>query len=367
MNILHLRSSEFFGGPERAIIGQCRNLDKFKLMCASLVRRNQTSEFLKKCESFGIETIEIPESFPGDFRVIGRIRRIIREKELDLIVSHDYKANFFTYFAVRNTRARQIAHFRGSTTEDLKDKFYNTINWMFLRRISRILTVSSPSKKLLIDMGVSAEAVRVVPNAIECDETIEDKVSEDRSYGGDLKIVAAGRLSYEKGFDTLLKAVALLDGGTPAFKISIYGHGPEEEKLKRWVDEYDIFSRVEFCGFVDDIKPVFRHSDFLVLASRSEGMPNVILEAWSQKLGVLSTAVGGVPEMIEDGISGLLAPPENVNALSEKLRHALNNPGEMATYGKKGFEIAKERYSYRKQAELLEKIYTEYIQESCSG
>jgi glycosyltransferase involved in cell wall biosynthesis len=360
MKILHLRSSEFFGGPERAIIGQCRSLGKFKLICASIVRRDQTSEFLRKCGNFGIETIAIPESFPGDLRVIGCMRRIIRERELDLVVSHDYKSNFFTYFAVRNTPARQIAHFRGSTAEDVKDKFYNTINWMFLRRISKILTVSAGSKRVLVSRGIPAEKVSVVPNAIECDGALEDEAPDDRSSRGFLKIVAAGRLSYEKGFDNLLRAVALLNGKTPAFKLSIYGHGPEEEKLKKWVDEYDISGCVEFCGFVEDIKPVFRNSDFLVLPSRSEGMPNVILEAWSQKLGVLSTAVGGVPEMIDDGVSGLLSPPDDIPAFSDKLLHALNNPSEMATYGKKGFEIVKERYSYGKQAELLEKIYVEY-------
>ncbi|MEW5925077.1 MAG: glycosyltransferase family 4 protein [Candidatus Zixiibacteriota bacterium] len=361
MKILHLRSSEFFGGPERAIIGQCRHLKKFEMLCGSFIRGDKSSQFLSECENAGIKTIVIPDSFAGDIRLINKIKNIIENHRIDLIVSHDYKSNFFSHYAVKKTRCRQAAHFRGWTAEDTKDKFYNWINWTYLKKIPAILTVSETTKGLLVRRGIDSERIKVVFNAIECDESIIRDRRNNRASEDLLNVVAAGRLSREKGYDILLEAVSLIRESPPPFMISIYGHGPDEEMLKNMAEKLGITDVIKFCGFVDDIKPIFRRADFMVLPSRSEGMPNVVLEAWSQKLGVLSTAVGGVPEMIEPGQNGLLVPSEDPKALGEGLLQALNNPAKMDEYGEKGFETVRERYSYQKQAELLEKIYMDIV------
>jgi glycosyltransferase involved in cell wall biosynthesis len=115
---------------------------------------------------------------------------------------------------------------------------------------------------------------------------------------------------------------------------------------------------VSFCGFVDDILPIFREIDFMVMPSRSEGMPVVILEAWSQQVGVLATSVGGIPEMIKSGQSGLLVPPENVAELSDKLLWALNHRDRMDQFGRAGFELVKEKYTYPVQAARLAAVYS---------
>ena len=331
------------------------------MLCGSFIRGGKNSRFLSECESAGIETIAIPDSFAGDIRIIHRIKDIIESHRIDLIVSHDYKSNFFTHYAINNSTCRQAAHFRGWTAEDIKDKIYNRINWVYLKKIPVILTVSDTTKELLTRRGIDPDRIKVVFNAIECDENIIRERNRTRTSGDVLNVIAAGRLSREKGYDVLLEAVALIGKSAPSFVISIYGHGPDEEMLKNMADKLGITDRVKFRGFVDNIKPLLRRADFMVLPSRSEGMPNVVLEAWSQKLGVLSTAVGGVPEMIESGQNGLLVPSEDPKALSEGLLDALNNPGQMDKYGERGFETVRERYSYQKQAELLEKIYMDII------
>lgn len=361
MRILHLRSSEFFGGPERAIVGQCLYLKNFEMICGSFVRGDKSSRFLDECDKKNIRTISIRDSFAGDMRVIGRVVDIIDSNRLDLIVTHDYKANFFAHYATRKTGICQAAHFRGWTAEDFKDKIYNRINWAYLKKIPAILTVSATTKQLLTDRGIPADRIRVVHNAIVCNDDVKRTRGEERTSGEKLRVVAAGRLSREKGYDILLEAVARIKDNAPPFMISIYGHGPDEEMLRATVGRLGLSDNVEFCGFVDDIKPVFREADFMILPSRSEGMPNVILEAWSQKLGVLSTAVGGVPEMIQPGENGLLAPPEDIDGLAERLLYALGNPTEMDKYGEAGYRTVRQRYSYERQAEILEKIYSEIL------
>jgi glycosyltransferase involved in cell wall biosynthesis len=361
--IIHLRSAEFFGGPERAILGQCRVIKEFDFVCASFVRGNAPSRFLEEARTVGIETAKIHDSFAGDFRVVGQIKKLMAQKKAAILVCHDYKANFFGRMALKNSSVKQIAHFRGYTTEDRKVRLYNFINAMLLRRMSIVLAVSEKSASLLREMGVLAKAIEVVPNAIEAEKLAPADFKRTINARKPIKAVAAGRLSYEKGCDVLLKAIARIRDDAPAFGVDIYGRGPEEKKLKHMARALNVEKVVSFRGFIDNILPVLRESDFLILPSRSEGMPNILLEAWSQKLGVLSTVVGGVPEMIEHEVSGLLAPPNDPETLAEQLLFALDNPGKMIAYGERGYELVRDRYNYHRQAGILKRIYSETIKD----
>jgi len=356
-SIIHLRSSEFFGGPERAIIGQCTSMKDHAFTCVSFVRGGVRNDFLETAKKNGIDTAEIHEAFAGDFRVVKQLRRVVGERRADIVVCHDYKANFFGLRALKNGPVSQVAHFRGATTEDRKVRLYNFINKHLLRRIPLVLTVSERSGVFLQQLGVARDRIRVVPNAIENTKLVSPEFHREILTDRPVRIVTAGRLSYEKGYDVLLRAVANIHHTAPAFKVYIYGHGPEEERLKQMAHELGIVDVVEFCGFVDAILPILHDSDWLILPSRSEGMPNVLLEAWSQKLGAVSTAVGGVPEMIEHRQSGLLSPPENANVLGDQMLYALNNPERMLAYGECGYDLVRDRYNYDRQGDLLREIY----------
>ena len=199
LNIIHLRSSEFYGGPERAIIGQCTNVSGYDFTIASFIRKEAANVFLDTAQAAGIPTAEIHDSFTGDFRVVGQIKDLIRERNANILVCHDYKANFFGKLAVRRSSVRQIAHFRGYTWEDNKVKIYNSINAWLLRGMLTVLAVSNKSSRILQDMGVPAEVIKVVPNAIENSKLVQCR------YG-----ICAGRLSFEMGQDILVKAAAKL-------------------------------------------------------------------------------------------------------------------------------------------------------------
>lgn len=356
-SVIHLRSSEFFGGPERAIIGQCTSMKDHVFTCVSFIRDGARNDFLEIARRSGIDTAELHEAFAGDFRVVGQLRKIVDECRADIVVCHDYKANFFGLRALKHGSVRQVAHFRGVTTEDRKVKLYNFINKHLLRRIPLVLTVSERSGKFLQELGVPSANIRVVPNAIENAKLVPPEYNKQVPENRPVRIVAAGRLSMEKGYDVLLHAVANVHQTVPPFTIAIYGHGPEEGRLKRMTEELGITHCIEFRGFVDAILPILQESDWLILPSRSEGMPNILLEAWSQKLGALCTAVGGVPEMIEHRVSGLLSPPENPNVLGDQMRYALEHPRRMIEFGQRGYELVRDRYNYDKQGDMLREIY----------
>ncbi len=356
MNILHLRNSDVFSSPERLIIGQCLNLPEFDFTCASFVRPDRENRFLKECRAAGLKTLSVPDSFPGDIRMIGRLRRLILEKRIDLVITHDYKAGFYTFFSLRRQAVRQIAYFHGVTSEDRKVRIYNAIDRQVLKRLGQVIAVSERTGELLVEMGIPSKRIVVVPNAID-DASLSSENQFEVRAEGPARIVAAGRFSYEKGFDLLLQALKIVKDTVPAFKIDLYGLGPEEEKLKRMVRDLSLGDMVTFCGFVDDLLPALRKAEFLVMPSRSEGMPVTVLEAWSQRLGLIATTVGGVPEIVTDGVNGLLVPSEDVEALAAKIVWALANLEKMRQYGSAGFGLVKEKYTYSRQAELLREIY----------
>lgn len=356
-NIVHLRSSEFFGGPERAIIGQCTNVKGYNFTVASFHRGDTENVFLHKAEETALPTARITDAFAGDFRVVGQIKRLIRETKADILVCHDYKANFFGWIATRGSGIKLIAHFRGYTWEDKKVKFYNAVNAWMLRRMKTVLAVSEKSSRILQSMGVPENVIRVIPNAIEDYKLVLPDWPREVAEGKTLIGVCAGRLSAEKGQDVLVRAAASIKEKAPAFRIDIYGHGPEEVRLKKMTEELGVSDNIRFCGFVDNILPILKESDFMILPSRSEGMPNILLEAWSQKLAVISTTVGGVPEMIEDGVNGALSPPEDPERLGKVLLKMLQNRPELAKLGETGYETVRARYSYTVQGNLLKNIY----------
>lgn len=363
MNIMHLRSSEFFGGPERAILGQCRCMIDMNFVCASFVRQGSNNPFLEKAEKYGLETFAISEAFAGDFRVVKHLRKFVREHNINLIVSHDYKGNLFGRKAARKEKIGHIAHFRGLTSEDSKVKLYNFIDRQTLSKLPCVMTVSHKSKKILENMGISGNRVTVIFNAIESGKLVEESFSRKIDDSEPFKFIAAGRLSYEKGYDVLLEAAAIVKKTTGKFTIDIYGHGPEDEKLNEISTRLDLKENVFFKGFVDDVLPVLKAADCLVLPSRSEGMPNILLEAWSQKLGVVSTSVGGVPEMIIDNVGGLICEPEKPEELADIMIKAIKDlPGTIKA-GEDGYNLVRNQYTFEKQAELLREIYADHVKQ----
>jgi glycosyltransferase involved in cell wall biosynthesis len=361
--ILHVRNSDMYGSPERLIIGQCRQIKTFEWVVATFVRDGGINRFAEESAGAGIETFAIPEKRLADTAIIGRLRRIIKDRQIDMVVSHDYKATCVSWLATRGLGTALIACYHGETTEDVKVRLYNMVDSIMLRKMHRIIAVSQYTRTQLISRGIKEKRIVVVANAI--DATALSEIAPIREPLGErpIRMISAGRFSREKGLDLLLDAVASVKDSAPAFKLYLYGKGAEEFRLRKQVELLGLSNIVEFCGFVDDIAPVFRTMDMLVMTSRSEGMPLIILEAWKERLGVVATAVGGIPEMIQSEKNGLLIDSPDVKKISESLISAMNNMEAIAVYGSKGFELLKTTYNYETQAVALLAVYDNVLKE----
>lgn len=216
------------------------------------------------------------------------------------------------------------------------------------RTIHTFITPSEFHRKKMIEWGEPAGKFKVIRNPAE----VADRPAE----GGGGYALFAGRLSIEKGVDTLIRAAALV----PQLPIKIAGKGPDEEKLKHLARSIGA-SNVSFLGFVPPVElTVIRSKADAVINSSIwyENSPLVVLEGLGQGVPVIASNIGGVPELIEHGEEGWLVPPKDVEAWAEALRVLLRTPVEIRrVMGEKGMKRIREHHGWKEHLRKLEGVY----------
>lgn len=176
----------------------------------------------------------------------------------------------------------------------------------------------------------------IIPNPY-----IRSEYSENIKYTKDKRIVAVGRLSRIKGFDTLIKAFKMVNTYYPDYKLVIYGDGEERENLTKLIKDLKLERSVELPGFVKNIKKNLSDASVYVLSSRSEGLPNALIEAMGVGLPVVSTDCppGGPRFLIDNKKNGLLVPVDDSERLAEAIGFILSNRKFSERIGKEAKKI----------------------------
>jgi glycosyltransferase involved in cell wall biosynthesis len=208
--------------------------------------------------------------------------------------------------------------------------------------------------------------VKVIPNGVDVHAFVSAPELRCR-VRGDLKVgpsefvwLAVGRLLPQKDYATLLGAFQPL-ANAPA-RLLIAGRGPLLEPLQDQAHQLGVASQVMFLGVRDDLRDLLAAADGFVLSSAWEGMPNVVMEAQAAGKPVVATQVGGVAELVEDGASGFLVPPEDSSALSGAMRRLMMLTGEQREQmGSRGREHVIAHYSVDAMADQWMALYQELL------
>jgi glycosyltransferase involved in cell wall biosynthesis len=193
-----------------------------------------------------------------------------------------------------------------------------------VRRAQHVFTPSAYLRGLVLDWGVSPGRVTVSPNPAPAVPPLPSRDELRTTYALEGPTVAfAGRLMAAKALDVALASMALV----PDARLVIVGDGPDRPALERQRDELGLGARVRFLGSRsrEDVLRVFRAADCVLLSSRWENFPHVIVEALAVGTPVVATSVGGVPEVVHDGENGLLAPADDPEALADAIRRLLGD------------------------------------------
>jgi glycosyltransferase involved in cell wall biosynthesis len=211
----------------------------------------------------------------------------------------------------------------------------------------------------LLDNGYPRPKVHIIPNAVEVENSVGtgSRVKE--------RILLLGRLDPIKGHDILLEALPSLTQQFPSISVIFAGPAalPEErryeEYLRRLALRLGVDDRVTVSGFVNPSRTLLREAAVVVVPSRAEGCPNVVLEAMAEMAPVVATRVGGTPEVVTDGVTGLLVDSECPEALGAGIARLLDRPDEAAERAEQAFEHVRRLFSPEAMVAAWEALYDE--------
>jgi len=362
VRVMHIRASNFFGGPEKQVVEHMRLLKRTQvqpLLC-SFHEKGDETELVGRARALGIRTFSVPCRSAYDPAQILRLRKIFSSEKPELVCTHDYRSTFLSLIARARLPVRQIAFLRGITKENLKvSLYYKMENW-FLKRMDHVVVVSKEQQNLLVLQGLPVYKVSLVPNAVEIeqDSTPSTLLSKFR---GKTIIATAGRLSPEKGHEYLIAAMPRVIAERRDAVLVLFGDGPLRDRLTRLAERVGCANSIHFLGYVPGFSSFLKDIDLFVLPSLMEGLPNALLEALAAAKPVVATTVGGVPEIVANGKTGLLVSPRDSGQLAGAMIELLSDPGFASALGQAGQDAIRKSYSFEKQLQLLMEVYTKTL------
>ncbi len=365
IRVLHLRASNFYGGPERQLHFHALQAksSEIELHIASFSERNRSPEFLKVIEADGIPVHLIDVSSAYDRGAIGKLRDLLDRSEINILCTHDYRSHLIGWLAARGSAVRWIAFSRGFTQDNWKIRLYHGIEKFIIRFADRVVAVSASQAEKLRQLHVAPEKIAVVHNAIDpiVFQSIERLSLRQRFALPAESIVgfACGRFSAEKGQADLIRAMAIASARDPRLRLIMVGDGPEFELCRELVTRQQLEQIVFMPGFERDAVAYLKDADFLVNPSLSEGLPNVILEAMAVGVPVIATNVGGVPELLTDNESGLLVPPSDPAALATAMLRLVDNSDLRKRFARTASQVLSTGFSFEQQFGELHDVYWE--------
>jgi glycosyltransferase involved in cell wall biosynthesis len=368
MNIVHLTASTFHGGPERQMLGLAHHLPETdQSVFLSFSEGGRCRPFLSTARHHGFEASPLHYDTPRLWSALRELVHHLERVEAEMLICHGYKANLLGRLAARRRKIPAIAVARGWTGESFKVRMYERLDRFHLRWMDRVVCVSEAQAERVRRAGVRPDRIRVIYNAIdpgrfhEPDARYRAKLLRYFRQPRTHLVGAAGRLSPEKGFDVLVSAAERVLREQPSVGFVLFGEGPERARLQKQINAAGMGQSFVLAGLRADLDHFLPHFDLLVLPSYTEGMPNVVLEAFAASVPVVGTAVGGTPEIIEDGVSGYLVPPGNADTMAERILEAFDNIDELPEMGRQGRLCVQEKFGFATQAQLYRDLFDELL------
>ena len=329
LRVLHVCAPAQVGGLESVVAALAGGLaDRGHEIHAATVVEPATErpEFVNRMARRGVSTRRIEVAHRRYLTEARRLSELVADVAPDVVHSHGYRPDVVAGVLSRRLRAPLVSTVHGFTGGGAKNRFYEWLQCLALRRFEAVAAVSGPLRRELLDRGLEAARVHLVRNAWSADRDLLSSRDARSELGlpADAFVVGwVGRLSPEKGPDVFLDALAELGSSDADLVASVVGDGALLDSLRTTARRSARSGSVHFHGRVPGAAAVYRAFDVFVLSSRSEGTPVSLLEAMAAEVPVVATRVGGVPDVVRHEREALLVAPEDPSALAaaiERLR-----------------------------------------------
>jgi len=359
------------GGPDKTVllIGEKADPEKFNIILMYL-RGAHDKEFQigNWAREKGLTIHEVLERGKFSLNNLKEIHHLIRQYKIDIVHTRDYKTAVFGYllsFLHSHVKLVFTAHL-WQDLDSLKLRLYTWLNLKALKRYHKIIAVSDELRQFMIDRGVDDNKITVVHNAIDVDTwnraNVVSTVREELLLPPESKIVGViGRLRSEKDLPTTLKVAEKVIQKRPDTYFLIVGDGPDKAMLEQQVQQMGLAENILFLGFREDTMNIYAGLDVFASTALIEGTPNTALEAMAMEVPIVYTAVGGVPELIDDGQNGILCKIGDVKGISEAILSILNDEEKARELRTCGRQTACTKFSFANRLKKLEAIYEEIV------
>ena len=333
LSIIHLLAPGAVGGLEsvvRALAGGQAQRGHRVRVAAVLGAPGAANPWLDQLAGEGIEVV--PLHMPGRQYLKERaaVAAMCRELQPNVLHTHGYRPDVVGSAGARLAGVPTVTTVHGFTGGGWKNRLYERVQCRALRSFDAVVAVAMPLAERLADSGIPRERLHIIPNAYG-GGTVFASPDEARSVlgvpPGVMHVGWIGRLGREKGADVLIESLTRL--AERELVVSIIGEGRERRTLERLVSAHGLESIVRFHGMVPDAARLMRAFDVVVLSSRTEGTPIVLLEAMAAAVPVIASRVGGIPDVVTDR-EALLVPPEQPDLLASALAATLRAPRSAA-------------------------------------
>lgn len=369
MKVLHLISGGDTGGARTHLISLMKGLDKridAKVVCFI------EDTFFEDLQKEGIDIEVFPQKSRMDMSVVKRLEEEVRGKGYDIIHCHGARANFIGMFLKRRIKdIPMVTTIHSDYKLDFKDNFYKkiiftTLNTIALKSIKYYIAISDTFKDMLVERGFKKERIYIAYNGIdfslEPDIESREEFLKNYSIDGSKTLVAiVARLDQVKDHETFIKGASLVLDKREDVEFLIAGNGNQELELKELVKTMGLEDKIHFLGFVKDPYSLFNAIDINCLTSVSESFPYVILEGARMNKTVVSTRVGGLNKLVENGYNGYLVDVKDYKDFGEKILGLVENKEDIKLFGERLNEKVRNNFSSDSMAKTHIDIYEKII------
>ncbi len=348
------------GGLENVALelANALNPDRFECTIVSFARPDPLQE--KRLRPH-VRLVALDKKQGNDLSVFYRLYRLFRDARPHIIQTHNWGTLLEGVSSGKVAGVPIIIHAEHGTVEERKRNIVIQ-RWVW-KHIDQVLGVSEAHRmKLAQVIGFPLNKIKIIGNGIDLNRfSVQgDKARIRGQLGLPLEgcyIGAVGGLRPVKDHALLLRAMAKLMGRSEALRLVVSGGGPLADTLQSQALSLGIQGRTHFLGARDDIHNILNTLDIFVLPSKSEAMPLSLLEAMACGLPVVASAVGGIPEMVENGQTGMLVPPKDETALVAALERLIANEKERTAMGIAARQAVEKRYGLEAMVKEYEALY----------
>jgi glycosyltransferase involved in cell wall biosynthesis len=367
--VLHIQKVTGMAGSERHLLfllpGLARHFDVTFLILEAPGK--PVDDYVAALTGAGVKTERLPIRWDGDLRCVVAMTRLMRRGAFDLVHTHLIHADVLGGVAARLAGVPVVVSTKhGYENYDRTSRAYRLAG-LTARWTRKVITISDAlSRKVAEVERIPTEKLTTIHYGIDCavpgPEPSREAVRRSlRVPPTAFAVLSTGRLVPVKGYPYLIEAVAKLRARGSAVVLLIAGDGPDRALLQAQAERLGAADCVRFLGWRADVSSLLAGADAFALATLGEGFGLAILEAMAQRLPVVATRVVAVPEIVQDGETGLLVPPRDPAALAEALFALERDPDLRRRFAAAGYRRALDRFSVARMVRDTEGVYADVL------